>query len=82
MRLSRAMIALMLSTTGLVSAGAMTGCAGGLIVFDPYGNDYHRWNRDEDRLYARWEIETHRGHRDIHGRSAGDQGEYWRWRHK
>jgi hypothetical protein len=76
------MMTLMLSATALVSASAITGCAGGSLVYDPYRYDYHRWNRDENRLYARWEVETHRDHRDFHVRSAGDQGEYWRWRHR
>ncbi|MEA2722920.1 MAG: hypothetical protein QOH59_691 [Gemmatimonadales bacterium] len=82
MRLNHGIFALMLSATALASAAATTACAGGGVVYDPYRHDYHRWNRGEDRLYRRWEVQGHRGHLDFQRRSAGEQSAYWGWRHK
>jgi hypothetical protein len=82
MWLNHGMIAPMLSATALASASAMTGCARGGLVYDPYSNDYHRWNRGEDRLYRQWETGTHRHHMDFQRRSPGDQRAYWGWRHR
>jgi len=82
MGLNHGMIALALSATVLASASAMTGCAGGGVVYDPYRHDYYRWNYDENRFYQEWEIVTHRVHMDFNRRSAGDQRAYWGWRHR
>jgi hypothetical protein len=81
MRLNRGMIALMLSATALASVSAMTGCAGGAIVYDGYRHDYHRWDRDEDGFYRRWEIGTHRNHMNFERRSPEERRAYWGWRH-
>jgi hypothetical protein len=80
MRLNHGMIALMLSAAALASP--MLGCAGEALVYDPYGRDYHRWDRDDDRFYRRWEIATDRGHMDFQRRSPEDQRAYWGWRHR
>jgi hypothetical protein len=72
----------MLSATALASASAMTGCASGGVVYDPYGHNYHRWNHGEDRFYRQWEITTHRNHMDFQRRSSGDRRAYWGWRHR
>jgi len=82
MRLNHGIFALMLSATALAPAAATTGCAGGSTVYDPYRHDYHRWNRSEDQLYRRWEVQGHRSHVAFQRRSAGDQSAYWGWRHK
>jgi hypothetical protein len=82
MRLNHGMIALALSATMLASASAMTGCAGGGVVYDPYRHDYHRWNQGENRLYRQWEVEGHRTHVNFQRRSPGDQSAYWGWRHR
>jgi hypothetical protein len=74
--------ALMLSAAVLASASAMTGCASGRVVYDPYRQAYHRWNRGEDRLYRQWEVGGHRNHLDLQRRSPGDQSAYWGWRHR
>ena len=81
MRLNSAILALTLSSTALASA-SMTACAAGDVVFDPYRQDYHRWNRLEDRSYRQWEIDTHRAHVSFTRRSAGEQQAYWGWRHR
>jgi len=73
-------IALMLSAAALVMP--LASCAGGARIYDPYRQDYHRWSPDEDRLYLRWEITTHRNHLEFHRRSFGDQRAYWGWRHR
>jgi hypothetical protein len=39
------------------------------------------WNAHEGVYYQRWEVETHRDHRDFKKRDAGEQKEYWTWRH-
>lgn len=79
--------------TSLFLAGALlipvflTGCAGGSIrvgyrTYDPYFNDYHRWDNDEIGFYNRWTVETHRPARVGYRRLGGDeQREYWNWRH-
>ena len=82
MRLNDGMIALALSATVLASASAMTGCASGERVYDPYRQDYRQWNRGESRLYQEWEAGTHRNHMDFRRRSATDQQAYWAWRHR
>ena len=82
MRLNHGIIALMLSAGTLAPAAAMTACAGGGLVYDPYWHDSHRWNRGEDRFYREWEVNTRRAHTDFARRSAGDQRAYWDWRHR
>jgi hypothetical protein len=79
MRLNHGMIALMLSAAALASS--MTGCGGNRVVYDPYGQDYHRWDPDEDRYYRRWEVTTNRNHMDFDRRSDDDRHAYWDWRH-
>jgi hypothetical protein len=82
MRLNHGMLALMLSATALTSPLALTGCAGGGLIYDPYGRDYHRWNVGENRLYLQWEVQTHRNHMDFQRRNDSDRQAYWGWRHK
>jgi hypothetical protein len=82
MRLNHRLIALMLSAAALASASAMTGCAGGGLVYDPYGRDYHRWNQGENGFYQQWEVGSHRIHMGFNRRSRADQNAYWSWRHR
>ena len=82
MRLNHGMLALMLSASALGSTLAITGCAGGGLVYDPYGRNYYRWNSGEERVYRRWEAGTHRNHMAFQSRSRGEQQAYWGWRHK
>jgi hypothetical protein len=62
-----------------------TGCAArvgvGYRVYDPDYRDYHTWDDNEARFYARWEGETHRDHVDFRKRPAAEQKEYFTWRH-
>jgi len=50
-------------------------------VYDPYYSDYHVWDRNEVVFYNRWEVETHRGHREFPERNREEQRDYWSWRH-
>ena len=61
---------------------AVIGCAEHTYrVYDPYHNDYHRWDDHEVVFYTQWERDTHRDHRDFDKRDAAEQKEYWDWRH-
>jgi len=50
-------------------------------VYDPYYEDYHVWNRNEVAYYQRWEVESHRDHKEFAKRDSGEQKEYLTWRH-
>jgi hypothetical protein len=51
-------------------------------VYDPYYSDYHVWNDNEVVFYQQWSRENHRDeHRDFRKLPAGEQKEYWNWRH-
>jgi hypothetical protein len=73
----------LLLTAALISQVAITGCAAraSYRVYDPYYNDYHRWDGHEAGFYLQWEGETHREHRDFDKREKDEQNEYWTWRH-
>lgn len=70
-----------LMIAGLVTTAFISGGCGGQRVYDPYYNDYHRWNGTEDGFYRRWEGETHRPHIGFSHRPAAEQHEYFDWRH-
>jgi hypothetical protein len=51
-------------------------------VYDPYYSDYHVWNDQETGYYRQWSHENHRDeNRDFRKLPAGEQKEYWTWRH-
>jgi len=51
-------------------------------VYDPYYNDYHKWNDSEAEHYDLWCRETHRdANRDFRTLPPEEQEEYWKWRH-
>jgi len=61
-----------------------TGCAEHHYyrVYDPYHNDYHRWDDNEVVYYNQWAVQTHHDpHRDFRKLSKDDQKDYWNWRH-
>jgi hypothetical protein len=68
----------------LISAGLGTACIHRAHrIYDPYYNDYHKWNDREEEDYQRWCRETHRDPgRDFHKLSPDEQEEYWKWRHQ
>jgi len=60
-----------------------SGCAvrASYRVYDPAYEDYHAWNRNEAVYYQRWEVESHRDHKEFRKRNSDEQKEYWTWRH-
>jgi hypothetical protein len=51
-------------------------------AYDPYYNDYHRWDDHERIYYEQWSRENHRDeHRDFRQLDKNEQKEYWTWRH-
>lgn len=60
-----------------------SGCAvrASYRVYDPGHADYHAWDGNEVVYYQRWEVETHRDHREFKKRHSDEQKEYWNWRH-
>ncbi|MGH9538439.1 MAG: hypothetical protein ACRD3H_10965 [Terriglobales bacterium] len=50
-------------------------------AYDPYYNDYHRWDNHENVYYHQWVVENHRPDRDFRRLDKGEQKQYWTWRH-
>jgi len=50
-------------------------------VWDPFYEDHHQWDNDENRRYESWERSGRRGHHDFSRRNADEQKQYWNWRH-
>jgi hypothetical protein len=73
-------LALMLSSAG--AAFTVTGCAHGYVAYDPYWQDYHRWNPGEYWRYWDWTVEAHRPHVAYQRLPSRDQRAYWIWRHR
>lgn len=84
MRHVRTFLGSLVLTAILVSPVLLTACAAHAEyrVYDPYHEDYHRWDDREAGYYAQWENDTHREHRDFDKREAKEQREYWDWRHE
>jgi hypothetical protein len=70
-------------SAALASAVAGTACFHhSHRMYDPYYNDYHRWDDHEIDYYHRWANETHRdSNRDFRKLPQDEQEEYWKWRH-
>ncbi len=74
-------IALLMSAA-IASPAIIAGCGGGHVrYYDAAYGDYHPWNHNEVVYYGQWETSTHRDHVEFRNRPAGDQAEYWKWRH-
>ena len=83
LRFKRCLGALAVSASLAMSAISV-GCAArvGYRVRDPYYNDYHVWDNNENGYYNQWSTETHRDpHRDFRRLKPQEQREYWTWRH-
>jgi hypothetical protein len=75
-------LASLLLACAFLAPALTTGCATrSYRVYDPYHNDYHRWNHHEDVYYNQWVLETHRDHRDFRQLDHDQQKQYWDWRH-
>lgn len=83
MRVASRFSTLLLLLASFLAPVLMTGCAQNRYyrANDPYYHDTHRWNRDEDAAYRRWEAERHIEHREYRERQEAEQREYWEWRH-
>ena len=82
MRIAERFRRLLLASIFLVPLATL-GCGGHHYrTFDPYYNDYHRWDDHERVYYNQWAVETHRdAHRDYRQLNKDEQKEYWTWRH-
>ena len=61
--------------SALMIAGALvTGC-----FHHQYASG--SWSDSEGPHYAQWEQSTKQEHRDYSARNAGEQQQYWSWRH-
>ncbi len=80
---ARKMASHFLLAVALFAPVLINGCAAraSYRVYDPAFQDYHVWDANEGVYYQRWEVETHRDHRDFRKRDGGEQKEYWNWRH-
>jgi hypothetical protein len=78
---SRYLGSLLLAAAFLAPA-VTTGCGGhSYRVYDPYHNDYHRWDSHETVYYNQWTTDNHRDNRDFRKLNKDDQKQYWDWRH-
>src|SRR5579862_6141699 len=51
----------LLLAAAFLSPALTTGCGGhSYRVYDPYHNDYHRWDNHETVYYHQWAVENHR----------------------
>jgi hypothetical protein len=71
---------MLLAAALVASLVVFPGCAARGRVYDDEHRDYHYWN-DEGVYYQRWEVETHRDHREFNRRRDDEKREYWNWRH-
>jgi hypothetical protein len=67
----------------LLGAVVVAGCAERHYrVYDVGYSDYHTWNSGEVVYYHQWAGETHHDpNRDFRKIPAGEQKDYWTWRH-
>jgi len=73
----------LLLSLALISPLVGTGCSGHVYyrAYDPYHQDYHRWDASEEGYYQQWERDNHRQDRDYRKLDKDDQKQYWDWRH-
>ena len=81
MRYQHQLTKLLTIATLMATPLTVVACAGHQ-VFDPFYNDYHRWNGAEDGYYRRWEGQTGRSHIGFDRRPVADQHAYFTWRHQ
>ena len=72
----------LLLAAAFLAPALTTGCATRTYrTYDPYYNDYHRWDNHETVYYHQWVVENHRDDRDYRKLNRNQQKEYWTWRH-
>lgn len=79
----RRYVSSMLLAAAIFFPMVFSGCAarGSYRVYDRSYADHHVWNSNEVVFYQRWEVETHRDHREFRKRHNDEQKVYWAWRH-
>ncbi|MGC2182543.1 MAG: hypothetical protein WA637_04605 [Terriglobales bacterium] len=71
----------MLLAVAFLASALTTGCATrSYRVYDPYHNEYHRWDDSERIYYHQWVVENHYDGRDYRRLDRGQQRAYWEWR--
>ena len=75
-------LARILTIATLVAAPITFAACASHQTYDPYYQDYHRWNSVEDGFYRRWEGETQRNHVAFERRPVEEQRTYYGWRHQ
>ncbi len=51
-------------------------------VYDPYRNDYHRWDNREERAYRAYLAQHRRSYVVYRHQRLAERRAYWRWRHE
>jgi hypothetical protein len=51
-------------------------------IYDPYGRDYHYWDRVEERRYRAYLAERHHAYVAYQRQRLAERRAYWRWRHE
>jgi hypothetical protein len=74
-------LARLLTIATLMATPLTFAACGGHMQFDPFYNDYHRWNGTEDGYYRQWEGERGFSHTAFDRRPVGEQHAYFDWRH-
>jgi hypothetical protein len=62
-------------------AGSGAACAAPMRFYDSPRQDFHRWNRDEDRLYRAYLSERSLPYVEYRRLNRREQEQYWDWRH-
>jgi hypothetical protein len=62
-------------------AGSSAACLGRVRVYDTPRQDYHRWDRAEERSYRAYLAERRQAYVEFQRLSRREQDEYWEWRH-
>jgi hypothetical protein len=71
----------LLTIATLMATPLTFAACGGHLTFDPFYNDYHRWNGTEDGYYRQWEGQRGFGHMAFDRRPIAEQHAYFDWRH-
>lgn len=75
-------LSFLLLAAAFLAPALTTGCASRPYrVYDPYHNDYHRWDDHETVYYHQWVVENRRDDRDFRKLDHDQQRQYWDWRH-
>jgi hypothetical protein len=70
----------MLVAAALLASLGNIGCAARMRVYDRDRNNWHYWNRNEERDYRRYLVERHEQYRDFRKLDPDEQRAYWKWR--